>query len=114
MSLRDSTTQILKRIAPGLAWLPRPLRDTLTPAALIGAVSALAVAITWLVSAQRDISDLKGRIARSEPDHELLLKIDAKIDSLADEVDRQRQWRERIESEAETQPHPRKPNRARP
>ena len=110
MSDRESPTQILQRLAPGLAWFPRVLRSKLTPAALIGAVSALAVAITWLVSAQRDISDLKDRIAKAAPDHELLLKIDAQLATLTEEIDRQRDWRERIEAEAERQPHPRKRN----
>jgi hypothetical protein len=106
--LPDSTTQILKRVAPGLAWLPRLLRDNLTPAGLIGTASALAVAVTWIVVAQHDIIDLKDRVAKAEADHELLVKIDSKLDTLSEEMGRLRDWRERIEEEAETQPHVRK------
>jgi hypothetical protein len=105
---RDSTTQILKRLAPGLAWLPRMLRDNLTPAGLIAAVSMLIAAITWIVAAQRNISDLKDRVAKAETDHALLVAIDTKLDTLSDEMGRLRDWRERIEEQAEIQPHARK------
>jgi methionine synthase II (cobalamin-independent) len=117
-----STTAVLARRAPGFAWLPVALRQRLTPAALGSAIAALAVAITYVVNAQHDISRLKDSMAESkksvadlEQRLDVLNKIDTqlavmagKVDSIADEVDRQREWRERIEGIAETPPHARR------
>lgn len=114
----ESTTTILEERAPGFAWLPRALRKRLTPAALWGALAALAVAIGYAVSAQHDISQLKDSVAESKKSMaelkqqlDLLHKIDtqlavmgSKVDDIATEVNRQREWRERIEEVAEENP----------
>lgn len=116
-----STTTVLEARAPGLAWLPRVLRKKLTPAALWTAITALAAAVTWIVSAQQDVHRLKDDVAESKKSVadmrqqlDVLNKIDkqiavmnAKVDTIADEVDRQREWREHIEQAAEESPHAR-------
>jgi len=111
----ESTTTVLEKIAPGFAWLPRPLRERLTPAALWGALTALGIAITWLVNAQSDIHRLKDSMAELQQERDVLHKIDTqlavlngKVDSIAMEVDRQRQWRENIEQVAEAPPQRRR------
>lgn len=120
----ESTTAVLARRAPGFAWLPVALRQRLTPAVLWSAITALAISITWLVNAQADIHQLKESSAESQKSVsdlrqqlDLLHKIDTqiavmnnKVDSIATEVDRQREWRERIESVAEAPPHARRRN----
>ena len=102
---------------PQLAWLV-PFRNYLTPSALWAAIGALAFGIGYVVNAQHDlhrhqesITDLQ---ADRNQDRELLQKIDtqlavmnSKIGDIATEVDRQREWRERIEDVAEAPPHAR-------
>lgn len=118
----ESTTAILKRRAPGLAWLPSAFRQHFTPAALWSAITALAIAIGYVVNAQHDIHNaqndvhrLQDSVASLEHEREVLHKIDtqlavmnSKMDGIATEVDRQREWRERIEDVAESPPHARK------
>lgn len=120
----ESTTAVLARRAPGFAWLPVALRQRLTPAVLWSAITALAISITWLVNAQADIHQLKESSAESQKSVsdlrqqlDLLHKIDTqiavmnnKVDTIAAEVDRQREWREKIESVAEAPPHARRPH----
>lgn len=115
-------TTAIKRYAPGLAWLPRIVRDKLTPAAAWSAIAGLAIAIGYVLNAQHDISQLKEAVADSKKSVadirqqlDLLHRIDTqiavmggKVDNIADEVDRQREWRERIEGIAESPPHARK------
>jgi hypothetical protein len=118
----ESTTAVLARRAPGLAWLPSAIRQRLTPAALGSAVTALAIAIAYVVNAQHDIHNaqndvhrLQESVASLEQERDVLHKIDtqlavmnSKVDTIADEVDRQREWREGIEREAEAPPHARR------
>ena len=117
-----STTSVLARRAPGFAWLPVALRQRLTPAALGSAVAALAVAITYVVNAQHDIRNaqndvrrLQESVAGLEQERIVLHKIDTqlavmgdKIDNIAAKVDRQEQWRDRIEEVADSPPHARR------
>lgn len=91
----------------------------LTPAALWSAIVALAVAIGYVVNAQHDISQLKETVAESkrsvtdmQQKFELLQDIktqlavmNGKVTTIADEVDRQREWREHVENVAESPPH---------
>lgn len=122
----ETTTAMLARRAPGFAWLPSVLRKRLSPAALWGAIAALAAAIGYVANAQHDINRHQESIAElqagreqdrvsREHDRELLQKIDtqlavvnSKIGDIATEQDRQREWRERIEDVAEQPPHPRR------
>jgi len=111
----ESTTQILARRAPGLAWLPAGMREHFTPAALGSAVTALAIAIGYVLNAQHDISKLKDSVSEQGKQLELLHRIDTQLavvsTSMADiaaEVNRQREWRERIEDLAESGPHGRR------
>lgn len=118
----ESTTAVLARRAPGLAWLPSALRQRLTPAALGSAITALAIAIAYVVNAQHDIHNAQSDVHRLqesvtglEKERDLLHKIDtqlavmnSKVDTIATEVDRQREWREKIEDAAESPPHARR------
>jgi hypothetical protein len=110
----ESTTQILARRAPGLAWLPAAFRNHLTPTAVWSAIGALAIAIGYVINAQHELHTARNDIAALQKQTEILTDIkshlavmDNKLDTIALEVDRQRQWRERIESVAETPPHSR-------
>ncbi len=111
----ESTTAVLARRAPGLAWLPRALRDRLTPAALGAAVTALGLAIAYVGNAQHNINRLNETVAGQQRQLDLLKGIETqlavmigKVDTIATEVDRQRAWRERIEEAAESSPHGRR------
>ena len=112
----ESTTVTLRRLAPGLAWLPRPIREHLTPAALWSAIGALAIAIGYILNAQVDLHRHQESIVNLQSEmgkeRELLQTIDTrlavmgnKIDDIGSEVNRQREWRERIESVAESPSH---------
>lgn len=116
------STTAVRRYAPGLAWLPRIVRDKLTPAALWSAIAALAIAIGYVLNAQHeihraneDIERLNDSVTELQKERELLHKIDTQlavmanqISSIASEVDRQREWRERIEDVAQSPPHARR------
>jgi cell division protein FtsL len=107
-----STTAVIayvrKRVTPTILW------------SAIGAlVTCLVVSITWLVTtqtdirtAQRDIRQLHDTVGELQKQGDLLHKIDtqlavmnSKMDDIATEVDRQREWRERITEVAESPPH---------
>lgn len=105
-------------------------RKRLTPTVLWGAigalVTALMVCITWIVTTQSDIHQLKDGLADSKravadmqeqfkQQIDLLHKIDTRnavmgseIANISDEVNHQRERWERIEGIAETPPHPRR------
>jgi len=112
-----STTVVYEKV--GLGWLPRMLRGRLTPAALGSAITALAIAIGYVVNAQhdirnaqRDIRQLHDTVGDLQRQSDLLHKIDTQlavmsdqIGNIADKVDRQEQWRDKIEGIAEAPPH---------
>jgi hypothetical protein len=111
------TTAVYEKV--GLAWLPRFLRGRLTPAAMGSAITALCIAIWYVLNAQhdirnaqRDIRQLHDTVGDLQRQSDLLHKIDtqlavmgSKVDDIANEVDRQRAWREKIEGVAELPPH---------
>ena len=100
----------------------RVVRKHLTPATVWGAITTLAIAIGYVINAQHDLARLKESMAESKQsiaDLQRQLGVLPKIDtqlavlagnvgSIADEVDRQREWRDRIEGIAETPPHARR------
>lgn len=115
----ESTTSVLARRAPGLAWLPDFVRQRLTPIALSSVILSLAAAMWYVIDAIHDLHRHQESITElrqdRQSDHDLLEKIgtqlavlDSKIDTIGSEVDRQREWRERIESVAEETPHARR------
>lgn len=118
----ESTTAMLKRRAPGLAWLPSILRERFTPAALGSAITALVVAITYVVNAQHELHHTQETVQRLQDSisglekerdvlrdiHEQLAVMATKVDNITTEVDKQREWRERIETVAEEQPRARR------
>lgn len=105
------------------AVIVRAVRKRLTPATVWGAIGTVTIAIGYVLNAQHDISRLKETVAQLEQgrkeaagerdqDRDLLHKIDkavdvmgSKVDTIADEVDRQREWREHVEGIAESPPH---------
>ncbi len=115
-----SATGVLKKHAPGVAWVPRIIREHFTPSAFFTSLSVLTLAIGYVLNVQHDLSiaqreihsnqndvhRLQEKVAREE---EARVKIESRLAVLA-EVDRQRdielarlrEWRERIEQEAET------------
>lgn len=110
----ESTTAILARRAPGLRWL-LPFKNYLTPAAVGSAVASLAVAIWYVVaathelhSAQTDISNLQKQAELLNDIKTQIAVVNSKVDTIANEVSRQREWREKIESAAEAPPHARR------
>lgn len=118
----ESTTAVFARRAPFWAWL----REHSTPAAIWSAivglgtiVGALLGAVAYVVHAQVKIANHQDAIVSLQQDgkewHESLEKINtqlavmsSKIGDIATEVDRQREWRERIEDVAEAPPHARR------
>jgi methionine synthase II (cobalamin-independent) len=110
-----STTAVIayvrRRVTPSVLW------------SAIGAlVTALVVAVTWLVTMQSDVRQLKDTVAESKKSvFDMQQKLDllqdiktqlavmgGKVDTIADEVERQREWRDRIEGIAESPPHARR------
>lgn len=102
------------------------VRKRFTPAILWSAIGALATAlvvcITWIVTTQSDIRQLKDSAAESrksvadirqqlEPLHQIdtaLAVVNSKLDNIAAEQDRQREWRDRLSDIAESPPHARR------
>lgn len=121
----EDTTTTLKRIAPGFAWLPRVLREHLTPRAVWTAVAGIWTLLVALSSAgltvymhsavqEKDILQLKEGVKKFDDQASALQGIstqlavlDSKVDNISHEVDHQREWRERIEQQAEAPPHAR-------
>lgn len=105
-----------------IVWVRRRLTPRVLWSAIATLLTALVVAITWLVTTQSDIHHLKETVAESKKSvADMQQKLDllqeikmqiavmgGKVDNIATEVDRQRQWRERIENEAEIPPQARK------
>jgi hypothetical protein len=101
----------------GLGWIPKVLRGRLTPTTLWIAIGALTSGIIYVGKAQvkldrhqESITDLQQERAQ---DREILYKIDTriavmneKIDDIATEVGRQREWRDKIEGVAEISSRP--------
>lgn len=121
----ESTTSFLKRRAPGLAWIPKVVRDNLSPKALGGAIAALVVAIGYVLTAQhnigaakdaaeeakRSVTDLQQKLSVLNEIDKKLAVMSNKVDTIAADVDRLRGWQERVEEVAERPPHARNPGR---
>jgi ABC-type protease/lipase transport system fused ATPase/permease subunit len=112
----ESTTSVLARRAPGLAWLPAFLRQRLTPAALwgtiVGTIGVIVIAVTSWVNTQATIRRLDEATKESADDRrqvrELLQTIQTQQAVMGSKVDSIDKWRERIEDVAEAPPHARK------
>ena len=114
-----TVTAVLEEHLPLLALLPRVLRKYLTPAALVSALVSVAGASVYAVSARHDVSDaqrdihqLRDTVSELQKQRDVLHdiqmqlgKMGVEVDTIADEVDRQRAWREHIEGIAESPPH---------
>lgn len=115
-----NSTQMLKIHAPGLAWLPRVVRDKLTPALVGSAITTAFMAIAYIFnSPQKDIQRVQEIIAQQQVHEaktdELLQQLvtgqavmNAAMGDFRDEQDRQREWRDRLSEIAETPPHARR------
>lgn len=100
-----------------------PFRNYVTPSALWTAVAFLSGAIGYIINAQHELQRHQESIASLQAEHtalqmdrakdrELMEKIDmqlavmaVQLASIADEVDRQRDWREHLADIAEAPPH---------
>ncbi len=105
-----------------IAYVRRRVTPTVLWSAIGALVTALMVSITWLVTMQSDVRQLKDTVAESKRSVlDMQQKLDllqdiktqlavmsGKVDTIADEVDRQRERWERIEGIAENPPHARK------
>jgi septal ring factor EnvC (AmiA/AmiB activator) len=109
-----------------VVWARRRLTPKVLWSAIGGLVTVLVVVITWLVNTQSDIRQLKDSVAESkkagaetrlehQQDNEMLHNIDTRLavmnsqlNNIADKVDRQQQWRDKIEGVAELPPHARR------
>jgi hypothetical protein len=122
-----STTIVYNKV--GLGWLPRALRNRLTPGTVGSAVAALTLAIGYVVSAKHDIKTTEHDVQRleaaneeskktvAELRHELgmlyeiktqIAVINDKLDVQASELERQRAEWDRIHRIAESPQHGRR------
>jgi cob(I)alamin adenosyltransferase len=100
----------------------RVVRKHLTPATVWGAIGTLTLAIGYVLNAQHDLARLKESMAESKrtvadlqrqfaalPKNDTQLAVMAsQINGIADEVDRLREWRAKIEGIAESPSHVRR------
>jgi membrane protein implicated in regulation of membrane protease activity len=97
----EDTTTVLKRIAPGVAWLPRVVRDNLSIAAVSGLIVGIFTAgVTWAVIGIRlaEISDLSKQVM------ELRIQIatlTVEVHDARRDIDNQGQKWQRVETEAD-------------
>jgi hypothetical protein len=114
----EATQAIFIRRWPQLAWIV-PFKQYITPAVLCSVIAAMAIAIWYVVGAvhelhgsQADIRRHDESIATLQKQNDILNEIktqiavvNSKVDNISSEVDRQREWREHVETEAESRPH---------
>jgi chromosome segregation ATPase len=97
------------------------MRKHFTPAALGSALTAIVFSVGWVLDAQHERRELRESVAAQGRQLEQLAPELTRIDKqlavmnsqmgdVAAEVNRQREWRERIEDVAETGPHGRRRN----
>lgn len=108
MAFDGDTTTTLKKIAPGLAWLPRVLRENFTVA---GAWSIAGVifgaGVSWAYLSAR-LGNLEEAVREEKAQAEKLSSIDrqlgiitTKIDDLKEKVDQQQEKWNKVEEVAE-------------
>lgn len=115
---------MLKVHAPGLAWLPRIVRDKLTPALVGSAITFLFGGLAYVFnSPQKDVHRMQEAIVQQQAHEQahdektdMTLQqlvtgqavMNAAMSDFRDEQDRQREWRDRLADIAETPPHARR------
>jgi hypothetical protein len=116
----ESPTVKLRIIAPGFAWLPRFLRDKLTPALVGSAITGLFMGLAYIInSPQKDIHHLQESITRLELSLGQVLDLSHKneteqagmkktVEHIEKDLASQNEWRTSIEREAEAPPHARR------
>jgi len=113
----------------GLGWLPRALRNRLTPGTVGSAVVAMTIAIGYVMSAKHDIKTTEHDVQRLEAANEESKKtvaelrqelgvlneiktqiavINDKLDAQASELERQRAEWDHVHGIAEAPPHARR------
>lgn len=121
MNNEDYTrTARFKALAPGLAWLPRFIRDKLTPALVGSALTFLFGALAYFFnSPQKDIARVQESVTELKQAVDQVLTLSNKndkqsavmstqISELTTKVDHQQERWERIDSVAESPPHARR------
>lgn len=111
LSTTAVVTYVRKHVTPTMLW------------SAIGAlVTTLVVCITWIVNYQSDMRQFKEALAEDKKAYaDMQQRLDtlqdiktqlavmsSQIANIADEEDRQREWREHIEGVAEAPPHARR------
>lgn len=108
----DSTTQRLKALAPGLAWMPRAARDYLSPKAVWSAIvivfsAGIIVALfqARLSQIERDVASSRELVTTMSLVNTRLEVLQNDVGHIKDEVDDQKRWREHVECLAEQSAH---------
>lgn len=119
MNDRETDTGVFKRRWPQAAWV-LPFLHYLTPALVGSAITSILIGLAYVFnSPQKDFNRLLDLVDRQQAHQqkadETLQQLvtgqavmNGKVDAIADEVDRQRLWREKIEGVAEAPPHARR------
>lgn len=128
------STTAVNKYAPGMAWIPRAIRDRLTPKAFLatvaGILSVLYLSINAWVTTQHNIKSLQDLVTKQQEHEE---KVDKRLEDFAKdfakgqadttellhrqgdelirqgkEMDKQREWRETLATIASQPPRVRK------
>lgn len=120
MNEEHTRTGRFKALAPGLAWIPRYIRDNLTPMLVSSAFTLIFTGISYVFnSPQKEIAGVQNSVTEIKQQlteaiklmHETQVEqagMKTQLNTQTDELERQRDWREGIEREAETPPHARR------
>lgn len=120
MNEEHSRTGRFKALAPGLAWLPRFVRDKLTPALVGSAVTFLFGALAYVFnSPQKDIARVQESVTELKQAVDQMLTLahqneinqadmGRQVTDMAKELDLERARWERIDSVADMPPHARR------
>lgn len=110
MNEEHSRTGRFKALAPGLAWLPRFIRDKLTPALVGSAVTFLFGALAYVFnSPQKDIARVQESVTKLEQKVDQVLALSTKNDKqqavMSKQLDLEQERWVRIDTVAELPPH---------
>lgn len=102
---QETTTLLLKRVAPGLSWLPRILREHFSPAAawsvlcvLVSCGVTIGEFIHRLDQDSTNLRELKDRVQELNTKVEVM---NTEVENMKGDIADQQQWREHIEDAAE-------------
>jgi hypothetical protein len=109
-----SDTTTLKKLAPGLAWLPATVRE-LPPTAIWSGIGAIVTTIYVISNAVHAQAEMDRRVTKDEVILAQVQTIPAELSRINEAVKRideesqhQREWREHLEQVAEEPPRRRR------